>query len=107
MTKRSNYVANKIVKKPPEGSSKEIQEKYEQKVKEILENSGTTWIFEGSFNAGESLISAYDKRRGGFKVETNDDGTLSCFAAGEAANIITRFSGALTPKPTTTPPPIV
>ena len=60
--------------------------------KEILENSGTTWIFEGTFNAGDNVISAFDRRRGGFKVEVTEDGTLSCFAAGEAANFTVESS---------------
>ena len=54
--------------------------------KEIIENGGTTWIFEGCFKPGDRVISAYTRQRGGFKVEVNDDGTLRCFAAGEAAN---------------------
>ena len=54
--------------------------------KELPEGTGTTWIFEGIFNAGDKVLSAYTRQRGGFKVEVNDDGTLHCFAAGEAAN---------------------
>ena len=54
--------------------------------KGIPENSGTTWIFEGTFKPGDKIISAYNKKRGGFTVEVTEDGTLSCFAAGEAAN---------------------
>ena len=37
-------------------------------------------------------MSAYDKRRGGFKVEVNEDGTLYCFASGEAANFTVESS---------------
>ncbi len=54
--------------------------------KEIVENGGTTWIFEGTFKPGDSVISAYGRQRGGFKVNVNSDGTLYCFASGEAAN---------------------
>lgn len=54
--------------------------------KEIPENAGTTWIIEGTFKEGSCVLNAFDKRRGGFKVEVTADGTLSCFAAGEAAN---------------------
>jgi hypothetical protein len=54
--------------------------------KEIPENSGTTWIFEGIFNKGDSVISAHNKQRGGFKVDVTEEGTLRCYAAGEAAN---------------------
>ncbi len=54
--------------------------------KEIIEGAGTTWLIEGEFKAGETLLSAFDRRRGGFRVVANGDGTLTCFAAGEAAN---------------------
>lgn len=54
--------------------------------KRIVENGGTTWLFEGVFKVGDTVISAFDKRRGGFKVTVNDDGTLLCYASGEAAN---------------------
>lgn len=54
--------------------------------KEIVENGGITWIFEGTFKPGDSVISAYGRQRGGFKVNVNSDGTLYCFASGEAAN---------------------
>ena len=60
--------------------------------KEVLANGGTTWIFEGEFKPGDKVISAYNKRRGGFKVEVNDDGTLYCFAAGEAASFTVESS---------------
>lgn len=60
--------------------------------KGIPENSGTAWIFEGTFKAGDSVISAYNKKRGGFKVNVNEDGTLSCFAAGESANFTVESS---------------
>ena len=60
--------------------------------KEVLANGGTTWIFEGEFKPGDKVISAYDKRRGGFKVEVAEDGTLSCYAAGEAANFTVESS---------------
>ena len=60
--------------------------------KEILQNSGTTWVFEGTFERGDSVISAYNKQRGGFKVEVTADGTLCCFAAGEAANFTVESS---------------
>ena len=60
--------------------------------KEISENGGTTWIFEGTFKKGDSVISAYNKHRGGFKVEVTEDGTLCCFAAGEAANFTVESS---------------
>ena len=54
--------------------------------KKLTENSGTSWLLEGVFKEGDSVISAYDKRRGGFKINVNSDGTLSCFASGESAN---------------------
>jgi len=60
--------------------------------KEIPENSGTTWIIEGTFKEGDSVISAFNKRRGGFKVEVTEEGTLSCFAAGESANFTVESS---------------
>ena len=60
--------------------------------KEIVENSGTTWIFEGTFKEGDKVISAYNRRKGGFKVEVTEEGTLSCFAAGEAANFTVESS---------------
>lgn len=60
--------------------------------KEILENSGTTWLFEGSFKAGDKVISAYNRQRGGFKVEVAEDGTLRCFCAGENANFTVQGS---------------
>ena len=60
--------------------------------KEVVANGGTTWIFEGEFKPGDKVISAYDKRRGGFKVEVAEDGTLTCFAAGEAANFTVESS---------------
>ena len=60
--------------------------------KEILPNSGTTWIFEGTFEKDDSVISAYNKKRGGFKVEITADGTLCCFVAGEAANFTVESS---------------
>ena len=60
--------------------------------KEILENAGTPWIFEGTFKEGDKVISAYDKSRGGFKVNVNEDGTLCCFASGEGANFTVESS---------------
>ena len=60
--------------------------------KEVVANGGTTWIFEGEFKPGDKVISAYDKRRGGFKIEVAEDGTLTCFAAGEAANFTVESS---------------
>ena len=48
MTKRSDFVANKIVKKPPEGSSKEVQEKYEQKILKA----------KASYKVGEILVGS-------------------------------------------------
>ena len=60
--------------------------------KEIVENSGTTWLFEGTFKEGDKVISAYNRRKGGFKVEVTEEGTLSCFAAGEAANFTVESS---------------
>jgi hypothetical protein len=63
--------------------------------KEIPENSGTTWIFEGTFKPGDLVLSAYDRRRGGFKVEITEEGTISCYAAGEAANFTLESSISL------------
>jgi hypothetical protein len=60
--------------------------------KELPENSGSAWIFEGTFKAGDRVISAYNKRSGGFKVEVAEDGTLFCYAAGEAANFTVESS---------------
>lgn len=60
--------------------------------KEVVANGGTTWIFEGEFKPGDKVMSAYDKRRGGFKVEVAEDGTLTCYAAGEAANFTVESS---------------
>ncbi len=60
--------------------------------KEIPENSGTTWIFEGTFKKGDKVISAYDKSRGGFKAEVAEDGTLCCFASGENTNFTVESS---------------
>ena len=60
--------------------------------KEILDNGGTSWIFEGTFKEGDPVISAYNRRTGGFKVDVSSDGTLCCFAAGEAANFTVQGS---------------
>ena len=60
--------------------------------KKLTENSGTTWIFEGTFKEGDTVISAYNKKRGGFKVTVNEDGTLTCFASGESANFTVESS---------------
>ncbi len=60
--------------------------------KELVENGGTTWIFEGIFQKGDKVISAFNKQRGGFKVTVNDDGTLCCFASGENANFTVESS---------------
>jgi len=60
--------------------------------KELPENSGTTWIFEGTFEVGDCAISAYDRRRGGFQVNVTGDGTLCCYAAGEAGNVTVESS---------------
>lgn len=60
--------------------------------KEIPENSGTTWIFQGTFQKCSSVISAYNKHRGGFQITVTQDGTLCCFAAGEAANVTVESS---------------
>ncbi len=54
--------------------------------KEIKEKSGTSWIIEGTFKPSDSVISAYNRRVGGFKVDVTKEGTLLCYAAGEAAN---------------------
>lgn len=60
--------------------------------KELVENGGTTWIFEGTFKEGDKVISAYSRQRGGFKVEVAEDGTLRCFGAGENANFTVQGS---------------
>ncbi|MBQ8610362.1 MAG: exo-alpha-sialidase [Oscillospiraceae bacterium] len=54
--------------------------------KEIPVDSGTAWLVEGCFEKSGSVFCAYDRRRGGFRMNVTEDGTLCCFAAGEAAN---------------------
>lgn len=60
--------------------------------KKLTENSGTTWIFEGTFKERDTVFNAFNKKRGGFKVNVNDDGTLTCFASGESANFTVESS---------------
>jgi hypothetical protein len=76
----------------PEQKYSKVNHADREEWKEIHENSGTTWIFEGKFKAGDKVISAYNRKRGGFKVEVNEDGTLHCFAAGEAASVTVESS---------------
>lgn len=76
---------------PPQQYSK-VNHSDRDEWKELCENGGTTWIFEGTFQKGSRVISAYDRRRGGFRVDVTEDGTLCCFAAGEAANVTVESS---------------
>lgn len=71
----------------PEQVYAKINQDDREEWKEIVESSGTTWIFEGTFEKNSSVLNAYNKKRGGFRVNVNDDGTITCFASGEGANV--------------------